>query len=82
MFVDAPSAMRQERVARTRGWSTEELARRESAQLSLAEKMQRATDVIRNDASPAELSASVAGVLETILGRGPRASRDGFDVFV
>jgi dephospho-CoA kinase len=72
VFVDAPSAMRQERVARTRGWSTEELARRESAQLSLAEKMQRATDIIRNDASPAELSASVARVLETIKGRGPR----------
>ncbi|MEY2794878.1 MAG: Dephospho-CoA kinase [Planctomycetota bacterium] len=72
VFVDAPTEMREERVARTRGWSREELDRRESAQLSLAEKRQRATDIVRNDGSPAELSASVARTLDTIRGRGPR----------
>ncbi|MFM7260103.1 MAG: dephospho-CoA kinase, partial [bacterium] len=72
VFVDAPDAVRLERVARTRGWSPAELSRREAAQLPLAEKRRRATDVVVNDAAPDELPARVAEVLAVIRARGPR----------
>lgn len=48
-FVDAPRDQRLRRVA-TRGWTEEELTRRESAQVSLAEKRARSNVVITNDA--------------------------------
>ena len=72
VFVDAPQATRLARVSRARGWSAEELARRESAQLSLDEKRRRATDIVLNNASTEELSANVARILAVIRRRGPR----------
>ena len=48
-FVDAPRAVRLERVQRTRGWSEEELTRREAAQLPLEVKKKRALAEIVND---------------------------------
>ena len=49
VFVDAPRAVRLERVQRTRGWSEEELTRREAAQLPLEVKKKRALAEIVND---------------------------------
>lgn len=72
VFVDAPESVRLERVRRTRGWSPEELFRREAAQLSLDEKRRRSTDVVVNDAAPEQLAARVAHVLAAIRARGPR----------
>lgn len=72
VFVDAPESVRLERVRRTRGWSPEELFRREAAQVPLVEKRRRATDVVVNDSAPEQLGARVAEVLAAIRARGPR----------
>ena len=48
VFVDANLPLRLER-ARGRGWSDDELMRRERRQLPIEEKRQRATDVIDNN---------------------------------
>lgn len=45
LFVDTPDAVRRERAA-GRGWSADELARREASQTPLAEKRERADVVV------------------------------------
>jgi dephospho-CoA kinase len=50
LFVDAPLEQRLERVKSTRGWTEDELRRRESAQTPLEEKRRRADETIVNDA--------------------------------
>jgi dephospho-CoA kinase len=54
VFVDTPLELRQ-RFAAERGWDADELARRESNQVSLAEKRAAATHVIANHGSLEEL---------------------------
>jgi dephospho-CoA kinase len=63
VFVDAPAPVRERRVRAGRGWTCEELHRRERAQLSLEEKRRRATDSVLNDEGAPELDAQVAGLL-------------------
>lgn len=58
VFVDAPLALRQER-ARSRGWSAEELERREARQTPVDVKQQRSTDVIDNSKSKAATLVAV-----------------------
>ncbi|MEM7166979.1 MAG: dephospho-CoA kinase [Planctomycetota bacterium] len=48
VFVDAPLSDRIERVRRTRGWSEDELERREAAQVSVAEKQRGADHTVSN----------------------------------
>ena len=48
VFVDAPDEVRHRRVAARNGWSLEELRRRESSQMGLAEKQQQCNFVISN----------------------------------
>lgn len=48
VFVDSPLADRQQRVASSRGWSTEELARREASQWPLERKRSACDAVIQN----------------------------------
>ena len=62
IFIDASRGVRLARVAE-RGWNSEELDRRESAQWSLDVKRQKADHVIRNEGSLDELRLQ----LETIL---------------
>lgn len=62
VYVDAPAAERARRVA-ARGWSPDELARRESAQMSLDEKRRRADVVIDNGGPPHALDAQVERLL-------------------
>jgi dephospho-CoA kinase len=50
VFVDADASIRQRR-ARRRGWSEDELARREALQMPIAEKRARSTDSIDNSQS-------------------------------
>ncbi len=50
VFVDTPLELRQ-RLAAQRGWTVEELARREANQVSIAEKQRVATHVIPNHGS-------------------------------
>lgn len=63
VFVDAPEALREERVRRARGWAAGELCRREALQLPLETKRARAHHVIQNQGDLAELSAAVARLL-------------------
>ena len=48
VFVDTPYQQRLERIAESRGWSEDELAIRESSQMSLKEKRDRADFVVDN----------------------------------
>lgn len=48
IFVDTPLEQRQKRVADTRGWSLEELQRREASQLGLEEKRRRSDFCVDN----------------------------------
>lgn len=62
VFVDAP---REQRLARVkgRGWSEEELDRREAAQWSLEEKKRRSRFVVHNDADLAALDRQVSDLI-------------------
>jgi dephospho-CoA kinase len=70
VFVDAPREDRLQRVARSRGWSDEELTRREAAQLPLEEKRRRSTHVIANHGTHEALQSAVRTVLSSILAAG------------
>lgn len=63
IFVDAPLEQRLAR-ARARGWDEAELARRESTQLPLDQKKERATICLPNDGSHAELAARVGALAD------------------
>ncbi len=63
IFVDAPRIVRLERVMRTRGWSEDELARRESAQLPVEEKQRRADVSVDSTEDASELEAQVLRIL-------------------
>ena len=67
VFVDVPHDVRDRRAVETRGWPPGEVARRERAQLPLAEKRSRANHVLTNHGSPEELDRAVA-LLRTELG--------------
>lgn len=71
VFIDADESQRLKRVEETRGWTAEELARREASQLPLSEKRSRSQFVIRNDGSPGELRQRLAESLTRILETGP-----------
>lgn len=64
VFVDAPRAVRVRRVIENRGWTEEELDRRERAQWSLDRKRAASHEVIVNDGDRAALRARVREVLE------------------
>jgi len=59
VFVEVDAAERERRARVTRGWEPGELARREAAQLPLDEKRRRATVVVRNDGTLAELDFAI-----------------------
>jgi dephospho-CoA kinase len=59
VFVHAPREIRLERLYRQRGWTENELSARESAQMPLNEKKQKADIVIDNSGSPEEVASEV-----------------------
>lgn len=63
VFVEADETLRDARAASVRGWPAGEVARREAAQLPLAEKRARADQVIENRGDLAALERAVASVL-------------------
>lgn len=65
VFVQASAATRARRAAE-RGWSADELARREKAQASLDTKVARAQHRVDNDGDLAATSAQVAAVLDRL----------------
>jgi dephospho-CoA kinase len=76
VFVDCPRAIRLDRVAKHRGWSDEELARREAAQWPLDRKRLRADSVVVNDADAASLRTKVLDLLKRILAEFRDRRRD------
>lgn len=69
VFVDTPRQTRLDRVRRGRGWSEEELDRREKSQLPLEEKRSRSDYVLRNYGDPASLEGEVSRLLARMLTR-------------
>jgi dephospho-CoA kinase len=83
VFLEAPFAVRAERVRRSRGWDEQELSRREKAQMPLDTKRNLSDDVIVNAADAGELSGddSLRGQVRDVLSRildqsSERAMRD------
>ena len=67
VFVDAPLETRLSRVAGSRGWSADELHRREKSQLSLDKKREMAHYIVHNTADAAYARRQVEAVLSRIL---------------
>lgn len=63
LCVRADAALRRQRIAASRGWSAEEVARREAAQLPAEQKAARADRVIENDADPRALASGIERLL-------------------
>ncbi len=59
VFVDAPQALRLERLAASRGWTADEVAAREQAQMGLEEKKAHAQTVIANAGDLAQTRSQV-----------------------
>ncbi len=66
IFVDAPEAVRLERVRASRGWDAAELQRREKNQWPLETKRERADHLIINDGDVADLQRRVRSILDEI----------------
>lgn len=69
IYVETPRETRLERVRQGRGWSEEELDRREKSQLPLEEKRSRSDYVVGNDGDPASLEDEVSRLLARMLTR-------------
>lgn len=67
VYVDAPRAVRLQRVKQTRGWSEAELLGREKNQWPLDTKRSRADYVVSNHAAESDTLAQVRSVLSQIL---------------
>jgi len=63
VFVDAPREDRLKRLTARSGWTDDELTRRESAQLPLAEKRRLADATLDNDGDAAELRDALTALL-------------------
>jgi dephospho-CoA kinase len=72
VFVEADRAVRLARVARDRGWTEEELDRRENAQKPLEFKRDCADYVVSNNSGLDALAAQVTRVFSHILTQGNR----------
>ena len=60
LFVDCPREQRLARAQQHRGWSLEEFARREAAQMPISQKRAAATHVVDNGGTLAELDLEIA----------------------
>jgi len=64
VLVDAPRDLRLRRARQSRGWSAQEVNRREAKQLPLEAKRLRADRVLENSGTPEQLEAAVAAIWE------------------
>jgi dephospho-CoA kinase len=87
VYIDAPRAVRQDRLAAQRGWTSQEADDRERAQLPLTEKAGRADHVLDNATTLDHLERQVDHLLdlwglahssEQADGRGGASSLDNF----
>jgi len=63
VYIHAPRALRLRRLAEQRGWTEEEVAARERAQMSLTDKVTRADDALDNSGTPEQLAQSINDLL-------------------
>lgn len=73
VLVDAPEAIRRQRLIDLRGLAPEEADRLIAAQMPSAEKRERSTHLIINDGTPAELEAAARAVWDRIVAAAQRA---------
>jgi dephospho-CoA kinase len=66
IFVDSPREERLERIARQRGWTPEQVAMRERAQMPLTAKAARADHVVNNSGSLEHLEHQVDSLLSQL----------------
>lgn len=66
VFIDVPETIRQARAIHERGWSADEVERRERAQLPMEEKRRRAQYVIDNGGSRENSEAQVRGLWQML----------------
>ncbi len=66
IMVDAPFSVRLERVRTSRGWTSDELVRRENSQMPLDLKRKLAHHIVNNDGNIESLRAQVAQILSII----------------
>ena len=76
VFVDAAREQRLDRLRRSRGWSDDELARRERAQWPLEKKRRRADVLVTNEGSETHLCEQVDQLFEEWAG-GPLDAAPG-----
>ena len=69
IFIDTPDELRHQRAAANRGWSMEELQRREASQWSLLRKRQSSQFVVNNSGSAEEAAEQMKFVLKKIIER-------------
>lgn len=67
IMIDAPPAIRLERLKAARQWTAEDLKQREAQQAALDEKRARADDVIINDGDLERFKQTVEHVFERIM---------------
>ena len=67
IFIDTPLELRQQRVAETRGWSAEELHRREASQWSTTKKRSYAHYVVDNSGTLTAAAQQMQAIFTQIL---------------
>lgn len=67
IFVDTPVETRQKRVRENRGWSDDELPRREKNQIDVASKKKRAHYIVDNSGDLADSVEQMTSVIDSIL---------------
>lgn len=67
IFIDTPSELRQQRVQENRGWSPDELSKREATQLSVNAKKDRADFVIDNSGALKESAVQMSQIFKSVL---------------
>jgi dephospho-CoA kinase len=77
IFVEAPLPLRQQRVARGRGWSVEDLRMREAVQWASARKRATADIVLTNDCSLEQLERAVDRFFGTAIADCSRSHSTG-----
>lgn len=76
LFIDAPRAVRLERLATSRGWNEEQLDRREASQWPLDRKRAGADSIVENDGSQDQLCAKINEWWEHITAKGRERLHD------
>ncbi|MDP6942120.1 MAG: dephospho-CoA kinase [Planctomycetota bacterium] len=76
LFVDVPEADRQQRACNRHGWSEDEWRARESAQIPLKTKKNRADAILANTGNLEALRSALAPHLGAILSLAPRPLQD------